>query len=382
MKEKNMYNFLKHEQLKKYIRGEVNDNLLNEVNTLKDNYIFFEAIFKNIDSINGKAVAERPSTTNHEEANFENVEKYIEELIAGNIDTDRQQRFVELLYHSPNFYNRLQTKLSQIIPLLKDGENTESNKIKIKSNDEIIAELQALSKNKSESNQNILKMHSAESHHLNHKSTVLRKFIYAAAAVLLIAPSIYFLNSQYQTAYKDQIVQNLLEDNYRIYMAEQPRLSGNYQSTGISQLMSGDNDSLNYLKQANEKVNEVLNYDPDDMHAMHLKAQIMILKDNYQKADSILNLALGKESRSPQMLNDLGVVYYGKKEWHKAKTFFKLSVKQDPNYPEAYYNLALTEIKLGNQQEAEKAIEKFLENETDPGWKNAGLSLRQTMEGN
>ena len=375
---------LKHEDIKKYIIGDIDESLLNLISTLRDENFLFQVIFNLIDQVDtDKILSVSTISVDRKELQFSTIDILIEEIIAGSADSSKRSRFIQLLYHSPDFYIRLITKFNQIHPLLDNDEVKELNEINIKTDDDILDLIR----------KNIGNAYATDGLHLRVTENaekklkniwtmpVVRRFVYAAAAVLLIVPSIYFLNYQYHTTYKNHIAQNLLEENYRIYISGQPRLSGGYQSTGISQLMSGDEDSLNYLNHAKEIINEVLKYDSNDKQALHLKAQVLIMQEQNHKADSLLNIALSQETTSPEMLNDLGVVYFAKKEWQKAKTFFKLCLKQDPNYTEAYYNLALTEINLSNIDDARSAIDSFLKLEIDPGWKNAGLNLLSTMEG-
>ncbi len=374
---------LKHEHIKKYIRGDIDESLLKLVVTSRDENILFKILFDLIDQCDTQEISANKISIDRKELQFSAIDGFIEEIIAGSKDSKKIVRFIELLYHSPDFYSKLITKFNQLQPLLDNVEVEELRENDIKSDNDI---LNLVKKNIGyDSNTDKLHLSVLDNTEKKHKNIwsipVVRQFAYAAAALLLIVPSIYFLNYQYHTTYKNHMAQNLLEENYRIYISGQPRLSGGYQSTGISQLMSSEEDSLNYLDHAREIIDEVLKHDSNDKQALHLKAQVLMMQEQYHKADSLLNIALIQETTSPEMLNDLGVIYFAKKEWQKAKTFFKLSLKPDPNYPEAYYNLALTEINLGNKKEAKDAINLFLKLENDPGWKNAGLNLLSTMEG-
>ncbi|MBN1406315.1 MAG: tetratricopeptide repeat protein [Calditrichaceae bacterium] len=379
-----MDKMLKHEDMKRYISGEVDNSLLKEIRNLKKDCTLFQIFFDWIDHIDKQALALTAKiSVDRNEIDFSSIEVLIEEIILGTVNSNKKTRVAALLYHSPVFYYRLVTKLHQVQQLLDGAEAKEIGEINVMTDNQILNIIRNKIEFNSDKNESQLKKSDkGEQKSINIWTLpAFRRFIYAAAAILLIVPSIYFLYYQYNTTYKNHIAQNLLHENYQIYINDQPRLSGAYQSTGISQLMADEEGDLEYLKSSDKLITETLTYSSKDARALHLKAQILIIQKQYDRADSILNVALSQDFKSSEMLNDLGAVYFAKKEWQKAKTFFKLSLKENPNFPEAYYNLALTEFNLGNAQNARDVVDYYLKLEKDPGWINAGLNLISTMEG-
>ena len=372
-----------HDNFNSYLDSDPDKSLAGVISELRNQSILYDAIFSLIDRTDCTMIAHDGILLKKSELQFPSIELMLEHIISGTISENGIYRFLKLMYHSANFFERVMTKVDQINAIQFEHLAAENNGVKIKSDHEIIY----LIKNEMNPVYNSANRLENADTDLPVKPDnvimmpVVRKFIIAAAAVLILVPVVYFITSQYKTTYKNNEARAILKENYRIYMKNQPRISGGYQSTGISQLMSGEEDSLDYLNIARELVDEVLIYKSRQKQALHLEAQILIMQQKYQAADSVLNIALNQDFKSPEMLNDLGVVYFAKKEWKKAETFFKLSVKQDSNYPEAYYNLALTEINLGHIQEARETVKYYLGIETDPGWKNAGLNLLSTMEG-
>lgn len=378
-----MVNMIAHEDVKKYIQGNINESLLEQISKIRKENVLYQILFDLIDQVDKRSIIAKKVSINKKDLQFAEIELLFEEIVAGSADTTLKNRFIGLLYHSSNFYSRLVTKINQVSPLLDTSVVEELSEVAVKSDEGILASLKEEICGDSKLNRLFLRKTKVDKEKPSESILIptIRRFVYAIAAVLIIAPSIYFINNQYKTTYKKYTVQNVLKENYRIYMAEQPRISGGYHSTGISQLMAGEDDSLEYLDNAEKITDEILDYELTNYHALHLQAQIMIIRGQYTKADSVLNVALNQESKSPEMLNDLGVVYFGKEEWQKARTFFKLSIKQDLTFSEAYYNLALTELNLGNIIEAKAAVNLFLIYEKNQGWKNAGLNMLNTMEG-
>ena len=67
-------------------------------------------------------------------------------------------------------------------------------------------------------------------------------------------------------------------------MSETPRLSGGYASTGISMLMSDEDEKENYLDSASRKIKIADDYDSGLADAKQLQAQIFFIqKQEYKK---------------------------------------------------------------------------------------------------
>jgi Tfp pilus assembly protein PilF len=167
----------------------------------------------------------------------------------------------------------------------------------------------------------------------------------------------------------------VLKNNYRIYI-ENTRLSGGYLSTGISMLMSADDESSSYLETARNDLLKAIHHGSKSQAAIQLLAHVYIIEKNYLKADSLLSILQNTAS----VYNDLGVLYAEQKEWGEAANQHQLALNTDSHFTEAYYNLALMKIKLGSTDDAISLLETYIRLETDTVWINAAQHILERIE--
>ena len=198
----------------------------------------------------------------------------------------------------------------------------------------------------------------------------------ALAALILIILMIgaYWGIQYYNTGYQIINAENTLQTKYKIYIGD-TRLSGGYQSTGISMLMAPGDAKPSYLEQAKLQLEKAIRNGSTSIKARHLLAQIFIIEKEFGRADSILT-KFGKESTvSGALLNDIGVFYFQKKDWKNAADNFQSALEVDENLLEARYNLALAKEKLNAPEEAVHILKKYIELENNEAWKNAAQHL-------
>ncbi len=200
----------------------------------------------------------------------------------------------------------------------------------------------------------------------------------AAAAVIVLALVVGSRGMRYyQRDYQIAQATKLLKEQHRIFIKD-ARLSGGYASSGISILM-GEAEEQHYLKQSRTRLEKAIGHGDESIQARQLLAQILIIEKEYTRADSILRSLAPVASRSPALLNDLGVYYFQRQDWANAEKYFLEAVKADPKFPEARYNLALVKLKTGTEEEATAIVDEYLQIETDENWKRAAQSLKDDL---
>ncbi len=177
----------------------------------------------------------------------------------------------------------------------------------------------------------------------------------------------------YNTGYQIKLAENKLLNNYQIFV-ENARLSGGYKSTGISILLSAEEEDKTYLAQSKNNLRTAINNNPESIRAKQLQAQIFLIENKISSADSVFSL-IEETNMSAEILNDKGVLFFRKRELKNAIIKFQQALEKNPNLLEAYYNLALCKIESGAITEADSILNKYITLETDEEWKGAAQSL-------
>lgn len=89
--------------------------------------------------------------------------------------------------------------------------------------------------------------------------------------------------------------------------------------------------------------------------------QESVNKDDFNKGLFLLEKARTISPHDPSVYNNLGVLYYKKKEYEKAKGHFSRSIELDGNYCDPHYSLACLYLKEVNNKKAEQFFHKCLE---------------------
>lgn len=205
---------------------------------------------------------------------------------------------------------------------------------------------------------------------------------FITALVVIVAGGSLWGVRYYKTGYRISQAENILTEQHRIYMADIPRLSGGYGSTRSSEPMAGPDSATverTYLEESRALLTAAIADGDNSEKAKQLLAHILIIKKEYDEAASILNQLEGDSKKSAAVLNDLGVLSFNEQKWDSAASYFEAATKADSRFQEALYNLALAKSKLGATGEAISILTKYLEIETDDGWKNAGQSFLEKL---
>ena len=204
--------------------------------------------------------------------------------------------------------------------------------------------------------------------------------VYALAAVFALSLSTFWGVRFYKTTYKIILAERLLQENFQIYMAETPRLSGSYAPTGVSVPMAANRPDRPYLVSASELAEEAIANGSTSPKARQILSQIYIIQGEYNQADSIFRLVNPEAAGSATIMNDMGVLHFEKKEWQTSVDYFSAALQADPKLKEAQYNLALTKAAMGATQEAISLLHDYIASENVEGWRNAALRYKHKLE--
>lgn len=91
---------------------------------------------------------------------------------------------------------------------------------------------------------------------------------------------------------------------------------------------------------------------------MAILAQDYLTQNETDKASEMLNDFTKKNTDAPLSHFILGSIFYDKGDNVEAKNHYEKAIKQNPQFHEAYYNLALVDIKLHEEAEAKKLVQK------------------------
>jgi len=117
----------------------------------------------------------------------------------------------------------------------------------------------------------------------------------------------------------------------------------------------------NKTQKAIEMLERVLTIDPLNTKIHFLLGRLYYLQNNYE--ESLFNYNKVKElseSPSPELWNNLGLLYMKMKNIDKAKEVYAKALNIRKNYPEVYYNLGLLYLKSKNFEKAQMYFEKAI----------------------
>jgi hypothetical protein len=207
------------------------------------------------------------------------------------------------------------------------------------------------------------------------------QFVFAGVALLVVAAGSFWGMQYYKKGYRVGKAERLVKAHYQVSVPDQePRLSGDYAPTGLGTLMGSSEENRPYFAQAFKLTEDAIANGYDSPKAKRLLAQIYILNDQYTQADSILQQLKQDSPTLATALNDLGVIYFRKKNWKMAAQFFAAAIQADPQIKEARYNLALAKIEMGEAAEVIAILDDYIKLETVDGWKDAARRLKRDLQ--
>jgi tetratricopeptide (TPR) repeat protein len=87
------------------------------------------------------------------------------------------------------------------------------------------------------------------------------------------------------------------------------------------------------------------------------EAQELFDKGKYSAAESILNQLILKNTKSPQIFQMLGTIYYDQGKFNKAIRAFRRALELDPGYTDASVGLSIILNDLGRYEEGKEVFE-------------------------
>lgn len=376
---------ISHQEIVAYLHGNINQERWEEILKVREEDPVYEFLFNLIDELKSKVTIKEQLASNADVLlTFSALDDLLMRTFAGITEPTDAQQFIDGLMFSPLFYQRLIIKLSTVTPEIVLDEVPEMAQIKVKSDEEILSQVVAQVKGDEPSAEiepysKPIRIWDKIREFPLLPPTLVPRLPYAFATLLFLTLGVFWGVRFYNTSYRIHKAEKLLIENHRIYMAETPRLSGGYASTGIGMLMAGD-EPRDYLTQAFDFTEQAIENGSKSPKAKQLQAQILIIQNDYPKADSVLNQIDYKARNSATVLNDLGVLKFRQEDWEAAAQYFESATHTDPKFIEAYYNLALAQDKLGQKQEAISTLNEYLKFKNDIEWKNAALSFLQKLQ--
>jgi tetratricopeptide (TPR) repeat protein len=358
-----------HNEIIDYIKGEISKN----VRKAREGHPQYNLLLKLIDQI--KEEVTTPDTIDNVSIpkTFDQTEHLLSEILAGNNAKENKQKFLGAIYYSPDFYQKVVIKIGNLIPAMEGEIPEEIEKITMQSDEQLLAQVMedTTAPARLDLSYKIpLNLWEKIKEFLSKQGSRTMRYVYAPIATIVILFSGYFGLRFYNTTYQLMRAANLLHENYKIYMSDTPRLSGNYGSTGIAQLM-GDEEEESFLNRALEHITQAQEHQSKSNRIQEIQAQIFIIDSEWEKAESAFDQLADDVRDEPHNLNDLGVLKFYQGDYEAARQFFEKAIELDADFVEAYYNLALVEEKLGNKAIAIRKMEQLLVIESDEGWRNA-----------
>jgi hypothetical protein len=305
-------------------------------------------------------------------------------IVGGNASSAEKKNFLSALYYSQHFYQRVVLRIGQIESDTDGSSLSLLSNIQIQSDEQILSDLNLHKSSpvftkKTADDQQIIWFWQKVKAFFNPVSSGRKRWVYATVSIAVLIIVSFAGVHYYNTTYQIMMAEDLLKENYRVYMAGAPRPSGNYGSTGVAKLMNNDED-LSYLYKAEIHLNKAQNNGARADEIQILKARIKMFNNNLAGAESIYKQMPESLKNETQVLNDIGVLYFKLNEFQDAKSSFQKALQSDDNFLEAKYNLALTEEKLGHKKKALLIMKQILLIETDPGWKNAAETFIDNLQ--
>ena len=115
---------------------------------------------------------------------------------------------------------------------------------------------------------------------------------------------------------------------------------------------------------------------PDSYLAHYGYGLILARAERHQEALEHLQIALEKNALNPDLLKEIGRIYFLEGRYEEALNTLSGAVSIAPDDPDGFYYLARTQMELGQLRQAAEGLEKLLRNA--PGYNQAYYSLGET----
>jgi tetratricopeptide (TPR) repeat protein len=188
----------------------------------------------------------------------------------------------------------------------------------------------------------------------------------AMVALIICAISVGFLVWQNNSQQSETEAMKLLAQAMKEERRSEMRISGGFDHSGYTETRGTvESDDLQ-LKKALNKVKS-----GEKVEAQLILARVHLAfekPEHTQQALEILTQLMSKGIESPELLNDHGVANYQMKRYDEAIKDFNKALDKKPDYAEALFNRALTEVHLYRYADAKQSWQQFIKLSSDAKW--------------
>lgn len=144
------------------------------------------------------------------------------------------------------------------------------------------------------------------------------------------------------------------------------------------------------IEKAKSAVQEARKLNPDDVTLIVTEANMYFNLEDFDSYQKLIQEAIAKDPKNPELFYNLGVVSTKSKDTEKAKEYFRKAIELDPKYSDAYLNLAAAILEkdqaiiekmnsLGNSAADNKKYDQY-KLEREEVMKEAYPFLEKTLE--
>lgn len=117
-------------------------------------------------------------------------------------------------------------------------------------------------------------------------------------------------------------------------------------------------------------IEDAVRLDPEDLSIYVKRAHVYRKFGRVEFAIRDLNTALERDSSFVDAYFNRGLIFYELGDFAKSLFDFQMCTELRPEAGAPYFNLAMTFDALGDRMAAEKTLQKFIEIEKNPSWRN------------
>lgn len=187
-------------------------------------------------------------------------------------------------------------------------------------------------------------------------SITVRVFPYREnkSILVILSPTQESFLSKADSLYEEEKYKEALEE-YQSALAENPDLHLAYERIGLCYY------ELDEFENAIVNLKRFLEKEPQSEETFINLSIVYIAKGDVEGGMKYFNQLDEKSLADPKLFYTIGIALFRKRQIDAAIDFFNKCLAVDPNYFEAYYQLALAHINKGDMEEAKKNLQQVIE---------------------
>jgi tetratricopeptide (TPR) repeat protein len=142
---------------------------------------------------------------------------------------------------------------------------------------------------------------------------------------------------------------------YQKVLAENPDMYQVHERIGLCYFRLGDTDN------AIKAFKLMLEKEPQARNVLLDLSAILLEKGNLEEGMKYFKQLEEETVSDHSIFYNIGVLLFAREQMDQAIEYFKKCAARDPNYVDAYYQMALAYLNLGNNEEAKKNFQKIIE---------------------